>query len=164
MGMVLFLRGVSELELDGLRADTGAADDFVYNDDAYESGEQIDFDKAWNALQFMFTNCANESDHPLSLIPLTSERIGTDGGYGAPWVFSSSRVATFNAELMALTDEQIESRYDPAEMAKHDVYLADMFVDEGAEALEYIMQGVPALRALLKRCAEGQFCMVGVIT
>jgi hypothetical protein len=164
MGMVLCLRGATEQDLAGLRADTNAADDFLFDDDAYRAGELIDFDKAWNALQFMFTGSDAESDHPLSFFPYNPERIGTDNGYGGPWVFTPTQVKAFNSALTELSDEELESRYDPTEMVKHDVYLADSLVDDGPEGLEYVMQSVPALRALVERCAANGSSMIGMIT
>ena len=164
MGMVLCLRGASAQELANLRADADAADEFLFDDDAYESGDLVDFDKAWNALQFMFTGADAESDHPLSFFPNNPERIGTDNGFGGPWVFAPERVAAFNAALAELSDDELKARYDPAEMVKHDVYLADSLADEGEVGLEYVMQGVPALRALVERCAASGSGMVGIIT
>jgi hypothetical protein len=164
MGMVLCLRGATPEELSALRADTDAADEFLFDDAAYEAGKIVDFDKAWNALHFMFTGCDAESDHPMSFFPNSPERIGTDNGYGGPWIYTPAQVAAFDAALRDLTDEQIESRYDPAAMAAANVYLADVFVDEGADALEYVMQSVPQLRALAQHCADTGSGMVGIIT
>ncbi len=164
MGMVLCLRGANADELNLLRSDVAAADDFLFDDDAYHRGEIVDFDNAWNVLQFMFTNCADESDHPLSLIPLDPERIGSDSGYGKPWILSSSRVSAFHLELQKLSDEQLKSRYDPAEMVKHDVHLARSLVNEGQEGFEYVMQSIPDLKALIQRCSDENASIVGIIT
>jgi hypothetical protein len=164
MGMVLCLRGATPEQLAALRADADAADEFLFDEAAYDADEVVDFDKAWNALQFMFTGSGEESDHPLSFFPSEPERIGTDNGYGGPWIFTPAQVAAFNDALRELTDEQLESRYDPEAMAAADIYLADVFVDEGPEALEYVMQGVPQLRALTQRCADTGSGMVGIIT
>ena len=164
MGMVLCLRGASAYQMAVLRADADAADEFLFDEAAYEAGQIVDFDKAWNALHFMFTGSDAETDHPLSFFPDNPERIGTDNGYGGPWIYPASRVAAFNAALCDLTDEQLEARYDPAAMAAANVYLADVFVDEGPEALGYVMQSVPQLRALAQRCADTGSGMVGIIT
>jgi len=162
--MVLCLRGASTEEIAALRGDADAADKFLFNDAAFDAGEIVDFDKAWNALQFMFTGSGAESDHPLSFFPNNPERVGTDNGYGGPWIYTPAQVAAFNAALLDLADEQLEARYDPAAMAAADIYLSDVFVDEGLEGLEYVMQGLPQLRALTQRCADTGAGMVGVIT
>jgi hypothetical protein len=164
MGMVLCVRGASPDYLDQLRKDTKLADDYLFDEAAYVAGELVDFDKAWNALQFLFTGSGVESDHPLSLIPENVEHIGTDNGYGFPWIFSPTRVAAFHVALDALTDDDLKARYNPAAMAAADVYLADVFVDEGEEGLEYLFQSVPAFRALLQKCAGAGWGMVGIIT
>ncbi|OYW44378.1 MAG: hypothetical protein B7Z33_11080 [Sphingomonadales bacterium 12-68-11] len=164
MGMVLCLRGASSEQMAALRADPDAADAFLFDDAAYEAGEIVGFDKAWNSLHFMFTGNGAESDHPLSFFPNEPEQVGTDNGYGGPWFYTPAQVAAFNAALRDLTDAELESRYDPAAMAAADVYLADLFVDEGPEALEYIMQSIPQPRALTQRCADSGSGMVGIIT
>lgn len=164
MGMVLCLRKASAADLAMLRSDADSADDFLFAEDAQDAGEIIDFDKAWNALHFMFTGNDAETDHPLSFFPNNPERIGTDNGYGGPWVFTPTQVRAFAEALDALSDQDIEARYDPEEMVKHDVYLADSFIDEGPEALEYIMQSVPALRTMMKQAAAEGASVVGIIT
>ena len=164
MGMVLCLRSASLEQLANLRADAAAADNFLFDDAAYKAGELVDFDKAWNALQFMFTGCDAESDHPLSFFPHNAERIGTDNGYGGPWVFTPSQVAAFHSALSMLSDQELKAKYDPATMAANDVYLADHLADEGEEGFEYVMQSVPQLRDLVKRCSELNSAMIGIIT
>ena len=164
MGMVLCLRSASAEDLTKLRADADAADEFLFDETAFETGEIVDFDKAWNALQFMFTGCDAESDHPLSFFPNDAERLGTDNGYGGPWIYTPAQVSAFNAALCELTDEQLESRYDPAAMVAADVYLAVSLLRDGPEGLEYVMQAVPKLRTLAQRCADAGSAMVGIIT
>ena len=164
MGMVLCLRVANEADLSKLRGDANAADEFLFDDDAYVSGELVDFDKAWNALHFMFTGNGAETDHPLSFFPNSPERIGTDNGYGGPWIYTSAQVKAFNDALVALSDEELQARYDPSEMIKHDVYLADALVDDGPEGLEYVMQSVPALRILMEKSATQGSAVVGIIT
>ena len=164
MGMVLCLRRADDDDLRKLRGDTEAADDFLFDDDAYASGELVDFDKAWNALHFMFTGNGAETDHPLSFFPNNAERIGTDNGYGGPWIYTPAQVNAFNGALGALSDEELKARYHPSEMVKHDVYLADALVDDGPEGLEYVMQSVPALRALMEKSASEGSAVVGIIT
>ena len=164
MGMVLCLRGANQEDLARLRSDEAAADQFLFDEAAFDEGEIVDFDKAWNALQFMFTGSDAESDHPLSFFPNDPERIGTDNGYGRSWIYTPVQVAAFDSALRELSDEDLEARYDPPALAAAGVYLADMFLAEGPEALEYVMQGVPQLRALTKRCADAGMAMVGIIT
>ena len=162
--MVLCLRQANDDDLHRLRGDVDAADQFLFDEDAYTSGELVDFDKAWNALHFMFTGDGAETDHPLSFFPNDPERVGTDNGFGGPWIYTSAQVKAFNDALCALSDEELQARYNPSEMVKHDVYLADALVDDGPEGLEYVMQSVPALRVLMERSAAAGSAVVGIIT
>ena len=70
----------------------------------------------------------------------------------------------FHDALVALSDEELTKRYDPAEMAKHEVYIAESLIDDGPEGLEYVMQGVPALRVLMQKSAASESAIVGIIT
>lgn len=151
-------------DLAGLQSDPQAADHYLFDQGAYEAGELVDFDKAWHALHFMLTGEADETDHPLSLLPKDPERIGTDNGFGGPWIFAPERIAGFHAELGKVSDDQIIQRFDPAAKLAANVYLADMFADEGEEAIDYIMQSVPALRTLVNRCANSGSGIIGIIT
>ena len=164
MGMVLCLRSATVEDLKTLRSDATAADAFLFDDKAYEAGELVDFDKAWNVLHFMFTGTDAESGHPLSFFPHNPERIGTDNGFGGPWIFTPAQVKAFHDALVALSDEELTKRYDPAEMAKHEVYIAESLIDDGPEGLEYVMQGVPALRVLMQKSAASESAIVGIIT
>jgi hypothetical protein len=164
MGMVLCLRGASLDVVETLRADTALADNFLFDQAAYEAEELIDFDKAWHALHFLFTGTAEESSLPLSLLPDKAEQVGTDNGYGPPWILSPAQVAAFHAAFSVLTDADLAARYDPEAMAAAQVYLADSLVDEGDEGFEYVMQSVPQLRALMQRWADAGWSVVGIIT
>lgn len=164
MGMVLCLREASDDQLELLRSDQGAADEFLFDDAAFARDEIVDFDKAWNVLHLMLCGSDIESDHPLSLLINEPERLGSDNGYGGPWIIPAQRMAQFNIELLALTDEALMARFDPKQLAKSDAYLADSLAEEGPEALEYIMQSVPSLRALAQRCADNCSAAVAIIT
>ena len=62
-------------------------------------------------------------------------------------------MSAFNDALQRIGDAELEGRYDPAAMAAEDVYLADAFVGEGRDALDYVMRGVPALRGFAASAA-----------
>jgi triphosphoribosyl-dephospho-CoA synthetase len=62
-------------------------------------------------------------------------------------------MSSFNSALKNLSDEDIEKRYDPKAMDEAQLYASDIFADEGDEALDYVMQGIPQLRTFAEKCA-----------
>jgi hypothetical protein len=63
-------------------------------------------------------------------------------------------MVAFQSALSALSDEDIRSRYDPKALVENDIYGFEACMDYPAEALEYIMQGIPSLRKFAERCAS----------
>ncbi len=164
MGMVLCLREASIQTLELLQSDENAANKYLFDQEAFERNEIVDFDKAWNVLHLMLCGNENESDDPLSLIIHDPERLGSDIGYGGPWVIPAERMSRFNDALMSLSDDALMARFDPAALSKSEAYLAQSLAEDGPEALEYVMQSVPALRALTQRCADNASAAVAIIT
>ena len=154
MGMVIYLRRASSADISRLRVDPADWETFAFEEG--QSGvDLIEFDKAWHALHFMLTGSAGGTGNPLGIIAEDGEMLGTDEhGFGGFSVISPSQMQAFHEALQKLSDSELEGRYDPTTMAREDVYLADLFVDEGAEALEYVMQGVPDLRRFSASVAE----------
>ena len=153
MGMVIYLRRASPADIARLTSDAADWEDF-----AFEQGDPvadlIDFDKAWHALHYMLTVAEYDTVNPLGIIAGNGEMFGTDeNGYGGFSIISPDAMAAFNTALSALSDEALAKRYDPAAMAKADIYLSDVFLDEGNEALEYVVQGLPRLRIFAASCA-----------
>ena len=155
MGMVMYLRRATPADIERFGHDPAAAEDFVFPVDYDESDDGlIEFDKAWQALHFMLTGEAYGLGQPLGIIADETPFVRTgDIGSFEFSVVSPDRMAVFAASLANLDDAALAARYDPEAMAAADVYMADVFLEEGPEALEYIMQGVPALRKLASVCA-----------
>jgi hypothetical protein len=165
MGMVLVLRRVDAAQIAALRANPDDAAEFTIEDEeASEAGDCIDFDKAWHALHFLFTGSADENNAPLSLLRSDGELIGDDIGYGPVRYLAPAIVARFRDALAAVSDDQLHERYDPGAMERDDVYLADMFLEEGEESWGYIIQSLPKLRVLADRCVATQAGLLAVIT
>ncbi|KZE11522.1 MULTISPECIES: YfbM family protein [Sphingomonas] len=152
MGMVIYLRRAGQSDLDRLIADPSVFEEFVF-EEAVENLDLVDFDKAWHAVHYLLTGSADDVGHPLGIIIAALPELGADeNGEGGIGLISPPMMRAFADALDRLDDATLERRYDPPAMLRADVYLADVFVDEGAEALEYVMQGVPALRRFAANC------------
>ena len=154
MGMVMYLRRASIADIARLQADPRGVPDFVF-DDAAPDQDLVEFDKAWQALHFMLSGEAYGMGRALGIIAEETPMQSSDGIGSLEYsIVPPERMVTFDAALKALDDGSLAQRYDPAAMAAQDVYLADSFLNEGPEALEYILQGVPALRRFAASCAD----------
>jgi Domain of unknown function (DUF1877) len=150
MGMVIYLRRAGDADLDRLIADPSVFEDFVF-EEAVENLDLIDFDEAWHAVHYLLTGSADDLGHPLGIIIAALPELGADDhGEGGIGLIAPERMRAFADALDGLDDTALARRFDPRAMVKADVYQADTFV--GDDALDYVMQGVPALRRFAAQC------------
>ncbi|WP_176595123.1 MULTISPECIES: YfbM family protein [Sphingobium] len=163
MGMVAYLRQASTEEVAAIRKHPSTIDDFLFPE--IEDGRLVDFDKAWHALHFMLTGEIGSTDHPLNLLVAgDAELFGTDeNGFGGFWLAEPDRVSVFASTLSQISDEEIAARYNPERMSAEQIYLSDVFEDEGAEALPYVLQGLPSLRRLVIQASQSGAYIVGAL-
>jgi hypothetical protein len=154
MGMILYLRRTGEAEARTAAEDADGFADYLFDESAEAGGDLVDFDKAWGALHFMFSGSPWAGDGPLAFLLAPWPEVGADMGYGPPRLAPPEAVRAFRDALAELTDADLKLRYNPAAMAREDVYIADSLVDEGEEGWEYVAQGLPALRRFLDRCVD----------
>ena len=164
MGMVWVATLASDEEIASLRRKPQVVYDFVNSEAAYQSGRQIDLDKQWHGVHFLLTGSAGATSDPLSIIVGNFEEIGPDNGYGPAWIIPSSSLASCNEKLSKLSDEEISVRFNPQAMQQEDVYLADLFVDEGDEARGFLMGDVVRLRGFITQAADQSLNAVAIIT
>ncbi|WP_184018270.1 YfbM family protein [Sphingobium boeckii] len=152
--MILYLRRADAVEALASASEEDFAD-FIFDEIAGSAGDLIHFDKAWHALHFVFAGSEAATGTSLGLLMNEWPEFGVDGGYGAPRLAPPAAVKAFADALAGLSDEELKSRYDPAAMERADVYIADMLVEDGLEdGWGYVAQGLPALRAFIKKCVE----------
>jgi hypothetical protein len=154
MSMILYLRRATEEQIAEIRSDPAAVSNFFFESCAKESGDLIDFDKAWQAVHYTLSGAEYYTDHALGALLLNSETVGDDMGYGAPWIIPHDRLAPFNDALALLSDDAIRARFDPEALVANDIYAFEECLKCPDEALNYIMQGIPALRRFAERCAS----------
>ena len=84
---------------------------------------ETDLDKAWHGIHYMLTKSAWEGEPPLNFLVLGGTEIGDiDVGYGPARAINSEGVREIHEELSKISEEELRSRFDPAEMTKLDVY------------------------------------------
>jgi hypothetical protein len=138
------------------QSESSAYEQFHVADFFFEEGEEgdlIDFDKAWDALHFMLTGEPWSTEGPLAIMFYQGEEIGPNDGYGPARFIPKEVMSSFNTAMKNLSDEDIAKRYDPNAMDEAQLYASYIFAEEGDEALDYVMQGVPQLRTFAGKCA-----------
>ncbi|AEG00818.1 Domain of unknown function DUF1877 [Methylomonas methanica MC09] len=104
-------------------------------------------------IHFMLSDSADVTSNPLSWAILGGEEVGEDIGYGPARVLEPQQVKTFAAALASIDQKAFESKYNPAAMQAADIYLSDMCVRDGIEALEYILGNYRILCSFYKTAA-----------
>lgn len=127
-------------------------------------GENFDVDKSWHGIHFVLTGSPNEGKTPLDFLLGGGRYVGDeDTGYGPARVFTSTETRRIAEAAGAISDQELEARFDPARMKAAKIYLGE-FWGRGTQdpgTLEYLMTNVATLRDVLARAvAKGQGLMI----
>jgi hypothetical protein len=83
----------------------------------------VSVEKAWHGLHYLLTGSADESGSPLGFLVEGGQEIeDADGGYGPPRLFTPEETRAIQTALAALTDDDLWSRFVPAEMNELGIY------------------------------------------
>lgn len=164
MSMILYVRRATEEQIDKVRVDPASVAAFFFEADAQADGDLIDFDKAWQAVHFTLSGAEYYTDDPLGALLSDGETVGEDMGYSAAWVISHDRWVAFYSALASLSDDEIKSRFDPDGLVSNDIYGFDECKEYPEDSLDYLMQGIPALRLFAERCATTGSSALAVIS
>ena len=102
----------------------------------------------------MLTGQAEGGEEPLAWAVLGGEETGDDAGYGPARILRPDQVKSVSSALASIDKSEFSSRYDPAAMKAADIYLSDMCVRDGEEALEYIVENYLGLTDFYRDAAE----------
>ena len=118
-------------------------------------GKEIDVDKSWHGMHYLLTRSAEGGTPPLDFLLEGGRTVGDeDVGYGPAWVFTAAETRGIEAAVAAIGDEELRARYDPRAMDAADVYPSRIWVRDGDEALDYVMEYIAILRATLQEAVE----------
>jgi hypothetical protein len=140
MGMVGCFAAADSKTIDRLMSDPSQMEEFLYPDDGDgELPNSGDVDKAWHCIHFMLTGSADGGPEPLSWALLGGEAIGEDVGYGPARVLRPQQVHDIAKALSPIDEIAFRARFAPQKMQDADVYLSEMCVRDGDEALDYLL-------------------------
>mgnify|MGYP002867715070 CR=1 FL=1 len=152
MGMVGCFAAVGQETLRELKDNPEKNEEYLYpNDGEDEPPNYLDVDKAWHGIHFMLTGSAEGGEEPLSLAILGGEEVGEDMGYGPARLLTPQQVKVISAALTTLREQDFRSRFAPHEIAAAGVYPEVIWVRDGQEALDYVVENY---RELVKFYAD----------
>ena len=155
MGMAACFIAIDKNAVDTFFANPDSLEEFL--NEQFESEEPtniVDVDKSWHCIHFMLTGQAEGGEEPLAWAVLGGEETGDDAGYGPARILRPDQVKSVSSALASIDKSEFSSRYDPAAMKAADIYLSDMCVRDGVEALEYIVENYLGLTDFYRDAAE----------
>jgi hypothetical protein len=155
MGMAGCFVAIDDGAVKRFREDPDLLGEFL--GEQFESDEPtntMDVDKSWHCIHFMLTGQADGGSEPLAWAILGGEEIGEDAGYGPARILMPEHVKDISSALLSIGKEEFASRFNPVAMQAADVYLSEMCVRDGEEALEYIVENYLNLVDFYRGAAE----------
>lgn len=137
MGMAVFFAPVSAAKLEELRRDPDSIEEFLYPDDEPEGG--FDVDKAWHGLHYLLTGTADRGEGPAAMAILGGEEIGEDLGMGPARFLTPPQVREVAAALADFTESELRANFNPEQMQAFGIYPDIIWVRDGEEALDYLL-------------------------
>ncbi len=117
-----------------------------------ESGDETDLDKAWEAMDYLFSD-GKKTEGTARFLTSGGVEIPEEVGYGPPRVFRSGEVKKIHAFLSGVTSEALRSRYDPKAMDREKIY-PQIWTRDGAEGFDYIISFFEPLRVFVSDAAR----------
>ncbi len=153
MGMVGCFAAVDRVTLSKLKSDPYLIEGYLHPDDGdSDPPNYIDVDKAWHGIHYLLTGKVDEGAEPLSWAVLGGEEIGEEIGYGPARFLEPEQVHSIAAWLP--DDIVFKSRFDPQAMEKAKIYPEVIWVRDGDDALDYLVENYRELVAFYRSAAE----------
>jgi hypothetical protein len=110
------------------------------DDDGDEPPHRADADKAWHGIHYLLTGTAWEGHQPFSWAILGAADIAPDLGMGPARYLTPDQVVRLAAALDSLTQEELTARFDPQDMQDKGIYPEVIWVRDGEQALDYLLE------------------------
>jgi hypothetical protein len=124
----------------------------------------LQMDKEWHGIHFLLTGDAWSTRGPYGQVILGGKEVGPDLGYGPARVLTVAQVRDIAEKLQALSEKQLEQRYDPEMMTKAEIYPETIWKREGQAALVWLLHGYRRLVDFYVRAAaEGKVVLLAIV-
>jgi hypothetical protein len=146
MGMSGCFAPVTAAQLEALRRDPDSIEAFLYPDDGESEAEGvIDVDKAWQGLHDLLTGTADQGERPRSLAIFGGEEFGPEIGIGPVRFLTPAQVRDVSAALADFSEAELRANFNPRDMAAQKIYPDIIWVRDGEEALDYLLENFEPL-------------------
>jgi hypothetical protein len=131
-----------------------------------QEDDQIDIDKAWHGLHFLFTGTAWKGDEPGCFLLCGGEEIG-DEDVGPARALSPDHVSQFATFLVELSHDELARRYSPPRMTALEIYPDVIWTRPaapGESAFDYLFEAFEKLRDFVTATAtKREWLIVSVV-
>lgn len=118
--------------------------------------DEIDIDKSWHILHYLFTGSANGKTPPGCYL-LEGGRVIKDVeiGYGPVYTLDIQQVKEFSAFVFNFDQQTLEQRFNKEEMKKQKIYVAEnTSSDFKEELLPYVLENLGCLKNFLVKAVD----------
>jgi len=153
MSMVGCFAAISPAIADRLRSNPDEIEEFLFPDDEVGEPENyIDVDKAWHGIHYLLTGSAEGGAPPLSWAVMGGTEIGEDVGYGPARLLTAEQVKTISDALPS--EENFKRSFAPEAMDAAQIYPDGIWVADGDDALEYLVENYRAMAEFYRAAAS----------
>ena len=139
MGMAACFAAIDSATADHLRSNPDEIQGYLFPDDGDGEPENYaDVDKAWHGIHYLLTGVADGGEPPLSLAVMGGTEVGEDMGYGPARMLTSEQVKAISDALPS--ENALKASYAPEAMEAAQVYPDVIWVRDGDEALDYLVE------------------------
>lgn len=163
LGFIMRLVGITTQQVSA----TAAGDEFAnHPSQQILDDHQIDIDKAWHGLHFLFTGTAWEGQEPGCFLLCGGEEIGNED-VGPARVLRPDQVSQFATFLAELSREELARRYSPTRMTELEIYPEVIWTRPaapGESAFNYLFEAYEQMNDFVTTtAAKGDSLIVSVI-
>jgi len=157
-GMRMTLVALDAQELAEARKDPSRVDRILESD----RPGALDLDKAWHGIHYLLAGTAWTPGKGAGQVILGGTPLGGDQGYGPARFFSVGEVRLLAGLLEAETPAKLTARFDAKAMDREKIY-PDVWVREGKEALDYLLEYYVQLVAFYRAAAKADRAVLFVV-
>jgi len=122
-----------------------------------DDGSELDLDKAWHGLHFIFTGTAWEGEAPGCFLVSGGEEIGDEDDDSRPRLLDVAQVKEISTFLTSLSDDNFIHRFDADRMTALEIYPEVIWKRDAGSRLtpiDYLRQAFHDLRAFVEAAAD----------
>ena len=113
----------------------------------------MDIDKAWHGIHFMLSQIGQQQ-MAFALAVLGGEEVGDDVGYGPARFLTAQQVKAVATSLSELDETHFCEQFLPEAMEAAEIYPTGIWVRDGYEALEYLLENYRQMVFFYQQTAE----------